>query len=111
MQPHTKSNHLANSAHFVPADLGRRANFFASTFHARTIAAASVLREWARRWRSRRELRSLSQREIADFCPKLTDVLRERPKSRSGGVEAFAERGHNCGEVRRQECVHQRIRK
>jgi uncharacterized protein YjiS (DUF1127 family) len=80
MQPHSKSNHLANSAHFVPADLGRRANFFASTFHAHTIAAASVLREWGRRWRSRRELRSLSQREIADFCPKLSDALREADK-------------------------------
>jgi uncharacterized protein YjiS (DUF1127 family) len=80
MQTHSKSNHLANSAHFVPADLGRKASFFASAFHARTIAAASVVREWARRWRSRRELRSLSQREIADFCPKLTDALREGDK-------------------------------
>jgi uncharacterized protein YjiS (DUF1127 family) len=77
MQPHSKSNHLSNSAHF---DLVRKANFFASTFHARAIAAASVASEWARRWRSRRELRSLSQREIADFCPKLTDALREADK-------------------------------
>jgi uncharacterized protein YjiS (DUF1127 family) len=80
MQTHSKSNHLANSAHFVPADLVRKADLFASTFHARAIAAASVVSEWARRWRSRRELRSLSQREIADFCPKLTDALREADK-------------------------------
>jgi uncharacterized protein YjiS (DUF1127 family) len=78
MQPHSKSNHPAIFAH--PPDLMRKANFFASTFHARTIAAGSVVREWARRWRSRRELRSLSQREMTDFCPKLTDALREADK-------------------------------
>jgi uncharacterized protein YjiS (DUF1127 family) len=80
MQTHSKSNHLANSAHLVPADLVRKASFFASSFQAQTIASASVVREWARRWRSRRELRSLSQREITDFCPKLTDALREADK-------------------------------
>jgi hypothetical protein len=52
MQPHSKSNHLVNSAHFVPADLVRKASFFTSTFHARTIAAASVLGGWVLRWRS-----------------------------------------------------------
>jgi uncharacterized protein YjiS (DUF1127 family) len=90
MQPHSKSNHPAIFAHFVPPDLRRRANFLASTFHARTIAAASVLREWGRRWRSRRELRSLSKREIADFCPKLTHALRE--------ADAF--RDHACCDSR-----------
>jgi uncharacterized protein YjiS (DUF1127 family) len=39
-----------------------------------------TIREWARRWRERRELRSMSQREIADFCPKLTDALNEADK-------------------------------
>jgi uncharacterized protein YjiS (DUF1127 family) len=39
-----------------------------------------VIREWGRRWRSRRELRSLSQREIVDFCPKLTEALNEAKK-------------------------------
>ncbi len=33
-----------------------------------------------RRARYRRELRSMSQREIADFCPKLTDAVREADK-------------------------------
>jgi uncharacterized protein YjiS (DUF1127 family) len=36
--------------------------------------------EWSRRRRARRELRAMSQREIADFCPKLTDALNEADK-------------------------------
>jgi uncharacterized protein YjiS (DUF1127 family) len=36
--------------------------------------------EWAHRWRARRELRGMSQREISDFCPKLTDALNEADK-------------------------------
>jgi uncharacterized protein YjiS (DUF1127 family) len=35
---------------------------------------------WSRRWRARRELRAMSQRDIADFCPKLTDALNEADK-------------------------------
>jgi uncharacterized protein YjiS (DUF1127 family) len=39
-----------------------------------------VLTEWMHRWRARRELRAMNQREIADFCPKLTDALHEAEK-------------------------------
>jgi len=62
------------------SSLTRKADLFASAFHARAMVAVSVVGEWAHRWRSRRELQSLSQREITDFCPKLTDALREADK-------------------------------
>jgi uncharacterized protein YjiS (DUF1127 family) len=44
------------------------------------LGAFSVAVEWARRWHSRRELRSLGRREIADFCPKLTEAMKEAEK-------------------------------
>jgi uncharacterized protein YjiS (DUF1127 family) len=44
------------------------------------LGAFSVAGEWARRWHSRRELRSLGRREIADFCPKLTEAMKEAEK-------------------------------
>jgi uncharacterized protein YjiS (DUF1127 family) len=50
------------------------------TAHVRTIKVWPVIREWVRRWRERRELRQMSQREIADFCPKLSDALHEADK-------------------------------
>jgi len=40
----------------------------------------ALLREWRIRAVSRRELRSLSRREIADFCPGLTEVEQEERK-------------------------------
>jgi uncharacterized protein YjiS (DUF1127 family) len=81
MRPHSKSTDLAIFARFPPPpDSARKAYSFADVVNARLTAAASVVREWERRWRSRRELRSLSQREITDFCPKLTDALREAEK-------------------------------
>jgi uncharacterized protein YjiS (DUF1127 family) len=43
-------------------------------------AAWQVVREWRRRWRSRRQLRSLTAREIRDFCPDLTVAEREAGK-------------------------------
>jgi uncharacterized protein YjiS (DUF1127 family) len=46
----------------------------------RSIRIWPMIREWTRRWRQRRELRSMSQREIADFCPKLTNALNEADK-------------------------------
>jgi uncharacterized protein YjiS (DUF1127 family) len=46
----------------------------------RTIKVWPVIREWVRRWRERRELRQMSQREIAEFCPKLSDALHEADK-------------------------------
>jgi uncharacterized protein YjiS (DUF1127 family) len=52
----------------------------ASFVQLRWMAAWHVIRKWGRRWQSRRELRSLSQREIADFCPKLTDAVNEAEK-------------------------------
>jgi uncharacterized protein YjiS (DUF1127 family) len=50
------------------------------TARVRTIRVWSALREWVRRWRQRSELRLMSQREIADFCPKLSDALHEADK-------------------------------
>jgi uncharacterized protein YjiS (DUF1127 family) len=43
-------------------------------------AAWRTVREWRRRWRSRRQLRSLTAREIRDFCPDLTVAEREAGK-------------------------------
>jgi uncharacterized protein YjiS (DUF1127 family) len=37
-------------------------------------------REWIRRHRERRELRSLSPREISDVCPKFTEAQQEMHK-------------------------------
>jgi uncharacterized protein YjiS (DUF1127 family) len=54
--------------------------FFATVIRARAATAWCVVAEWARRRRSRRELQLLSRREILDFCPKLTDAMREAEK-------------------------------
>jgi uncharacterized protein YjiS (DUF1127 family) len=52
--------------------------------HARlkaSVAAAwRIVLEWELRHRSRRELRSLSRREIQDFCPDLMEAEREACK-------------------------------
>jgi uncharacterized protein YjiS (DUF1127 family) len=44
-----------------------------------THVRALVL-EWRRRWRSRQQLRSLTSREIRDFCPDLLEAEREARK-------------------------------
>ena len=36
--------------------------------------------QWGRRYRERRELRSLSARDVSDFCPKHTDAEHEAHK-------------------------------
>jgi uncharacterized protein YjiS (DUF1127 family) len=79
MQPHSKSIHLVIVDRFVP-DLTRKTKSVSGILRARAIRAWLVVQEWACRWRSRRELRSLSQREISDFCPKLTEALHEAEK-------------------------------
>jgi hypothetical protein len=73
MQPQLKSFRLANKrpltshlTHDLIADI--RADF---------LELGPSLMIGCARWHSRRELRSLSHREIADFCPKLTEALRE----------------------------------
>jgi uncharacterized protein YjiS (DUF1127 family) len=43
-------------------------------------ATWAILREWWRRAMSRRELRSLSRRQIADFCPGLSEAEHEARK-------------------------------
>jgi uncharacterized protein YjiS (DUF1127 family) len=79
MQP--KPINVAMCAPFAPTERTYVAhNLLASSVEARPTTVWHVIREWGRRWRSRRELRSLSQREIADFCPKLTDALNEAEK-------------------------------
>jgi uncharacterized protein YjiS (DUF1127 family) len=58
----------------------RGAAYFLSITIRYSLSVANVLRlicEWKRRSRSRRELRSLSLREIADFCPGLTEAEQE----------------------------------
>jgi uncharacterized protein YjiS (DUF1127 family) len=79
MQPHAKSIHLVIVNRSVP-DLRRKTITFSGIFRAGAIRAWLVAQEWACRWRSRRELRSLSQREISDFCPKLSEALHEAEK-------------------------------
>jgi uncharacterized protein YjiS (DUF1127 family) len=72
MQPQLNRFHLADKRQFT-------LNLI-SEVRALCLGAWSVARKWARRWHCRRELRSLSQREIADFCPKLTEALKEAEK-------------------------------
>jgi uncharacterized protein YjiS (DUF1127 family) len=79
MQPQSKSANRARVATIaIPAQriVGTRSTIAC----IRTIRIWPTLCEWARRWRARRELRAMSQREIADFCAKLTDALREAEK-------------------------------
>jgi uncharacterized protein YjiS (DUF1127 family) len=52
----------------------------AATLTAAGFATWAILREWRRRAVSRRELRSLSSREIADFCPGLSEAEHEARK-------------------------------
>jgi uncharacterized protein YjiS (DUF1127 family) len=47
---------------------------------ARDSALWPTFCEWAHRWKARRELHAMSQREIADFCPKVTDAIQEAEK-------------------------------
>ncbi len=79
IQPQSRSTHSAGVATIAARD--RRAISIGNTI-ARIpyIRIWLTVREWARLWRARRELRTMSQREIADFCPKLTDALREADK-------------------------------
>jgi uncharacterized protein YjiS (DUF1127 family) len=42
--------------------------------------ACKLLKVWRRRYRERRELRSLDWRDVADFCPKLTEAEQESRK-------------------------------
>jgi uncharacterized protein YjiS (DUF1127 family) len=66
---------------FPPPDSTHAATiFFATASRVRAATAWCVVAEWARRWRSRCELRLLSRREILDFCPKLTDATQEAEK-------------------------------
>jgi uncharacterized protein YjiS (DUF1127 family) len=79
MQPQSKSECRVGLAVIIAPDLGT-VGLASGTARVRTIRVWPAIREWARRWRQRRELRSMSQREIADFCPKLTDALHEADK-------------------------------
>jgi uncharacterized protein YjiS (DUF1127 family) len=79
MQPQSKSVCRAGLAAITTPDPGM-VRMASSTARARIIRVWPAIREWVRRWRQRRELRSMSQREIADFCPKLTDALHEADK-------------------------------
>jgi uncharacterized protein YjiS (DUF1127 family) len=77
MQPQAKSIRIAISS---PERTPPTSSVCAGTVRTQANVAWSLLREWVCRWRSRRELRSLTQREITDFCPKLTDALHEAEK-------------------------------
>jgi uncharacterized protein YjiS (DUF1127 family) len=77
MRPQAKSIRIAISS---PDRAPPTSSVFAGTVRTQANVAWSLLREWLFRWRSRRELRSLTQREITDFCPKLTDALHEAEK-------------------------------
>jgi uncharacterized protein YjiS (DUF1127 family) len=79
MRPQSRSTHGAVAATIAVPD--QRAISIGNTIaRIRNIRIWLTIREWARLWRERRELRTMSQREIADFCPKLTDALREADK-------------------------------
>jgi uncharacterized protein YjiS (DUF1127 family) len=79
MQPQSKSVCRAGLAAISAPDLGV-VSMATRTTRGRTIRIWPVIREWVRRWRQRRELRLMSQREMADFCPKLSDALHEADK-------------------------------
>jgi uncharacterized protein YjiS (DUF1127 family) len=79
MQPQSKSVCRAGLAAIAAPNPGT-VGTASRTARVHTIRVWLVLREWVRRWRQRRELRSLSQRDIADFCPKLSDALQEADK-------------------------------
>jgi uncharacterized protein YjiS (DUF1127 family) len=79
MQPQSKSVFRAGIAAVAAPD-PETVGMAGRTVRVHTIRVCLVLREWVRRWRQRRELRSLSQRDIADFCPKLSDALQEADK-------------------------------
>jgi uncharacterized protein YjiS (DUF1127 family) len=79
MQPRSRSTHGASAA--TVAVLDQSAISIGNTIgRIRNMRIWPTIREWVRLWRTRRELRTMSQREIADFCPKLTDALREADK-------------------------------
>ena len=79
MQPHAKSIHLVIVNRSVP-DLRRKTITFSGIFRAGAIRAwfgcAGVGLPLALAAR----VRSLSQREISDFCPKLSEALHEAEK-------------------------------
>jgi uncharacterized protein YjiS (DUF1127 family) len=77
MQPQSNTVFRAGLTAIAAPDPGMVASRPA---RVRTIKVWPVIREWVRRWRARRELRQMSQREIADFCPKLSDALHEADK-------------------------------
>jgi uncharacterized protein YjiS (DUF1127 family) len=77
MQPQSKSMYRADVATIAVSD-ERTVGMDSTITRLRKISF--ILRQWIRRWRERRQLRAMSQREIADFCPKLTDALHEADK-------------------------------
>jgi uncharacterized protein YjiS (DUF1127 family) len=79
MQPQSKSVFRAGIAAIAAPDPGA-AGMASAPVRVHTIRFWSTIREWMRRWRQRRELRSMSQRDIADFCPKVSDALQEADK-------------------------------
>jgi uncharacterized protein YjiS (DUF1127 family) len=79
MQPQSKSMRRAGPTAIAAPDLGM-VDMANRTARVRTIKVWPAIREWVRRWRQRRELRLMSQREIADFCQKLSDALHEADK-------------------------------
>jgi uncharacterized protein YjiS (DUF1127 family) len=79
MHPQSRSTHSAGAAMIAVPD--QRAIGIGNALACiRNINIWPTIRQWARVWRARRELRAMSQREITDFCPKLTDALREADK-------------------------------
>jgi hypothetical protein len=74
MQPQSKSVCRAGLAAIAAPDPGTVG------MASKTARASAPSGFGPHRWRQRRELRSMSQREIADFCPKLTDALHEADK-------------------------------
>jgi uncharacterized protein YjiS (DUF1127 family) len=80
MHPQSKPIDVAMYARIASPERRYAASNLLASFIQWSTTVWSVVREWRHRWRSRRELRSLGQREIADFCPKLTDALNEAEK-------------------------------
>jgi uncharacterized protein YjiS (DUF1127 family) len=87
VQLQQKAIELIGPPAVTAGELPHRSGFgssFGASFVAFSRARALVLwlfaRESMRRARYRGELRSMSQREIADFCPKLTAAAQEAEK-------------------------------
>jgi uncharacterized protein YjiS (DUF1127 family) len=81
MHPHTDSiDHAASARSGAPTWIRNDQESFSTLVRVRSMAAWQLVCRWTARWRSRRELRSLSRRDMADFGANTADALNETEK-------------------------------